>query len=100
MNNLNIGDRVYAILEFPEGGKALLSGEIYYTTLKEVKLKKLYFIKNSDPRLILNEEKTQWRLRLNSGWEIPSFSNIIGVNNEFLYDFNNEADALLAYEVI
>lgn len=97
------GERVYAILEFPDGRKTLLEGESYggfgmYTS--KVHLKNLRFIRNSESLLIINEEKTAWKLEDKSGWSSPSFSEILGAEIQYIYEFQNDEEAILAYEVI
>lgn len=97
------GERVYAILEFSDGRKTLLEGESYgghgmYTS--KVHLKNLRFIRNSESSMIINEEKDGWKLRDKNGWEPFDFATILGTDISSTYNFQNDEEAILAYEVI
>lgn len=96
------GERLYVILEFPDGRKTLLEGESYVDMefTSKVHLKNLRFIRNSEPAMIINEEKNGWKLKDKNGWEPLDFAKILGTDISSIYNFQNDEEAILAYEVI
>lgn len=100
---------LYAIFKLTDG-RILLKGDFCEKiATHQTKLNNLKIIKNSSSIFKTDKDNTKWRLNFDynlypfSGDEEDEFflySSDIIMDNDKLYKFNSDEDAILAYEVL
>ena len=103
--DMKVGKKYYIILEFHSdtSERTLLKADFNcLKNIKEASFKNLYFMKNTEPELEISRNKKYWRIK---GFHFKNnkekkFESILATELEYVYDFNSDEDALLAFEVL